>query len=254
MNALTLFIEESRKIMKCTNERMGSMKYLEKIGYMAAGAAVMGMLAVPMSPAMAALAQKYIQVSPGVNIYVDDRPLATEGFIYDGTTYLPVRAVSEAVGKAVSWDGRTSSVYIGQHSSNEPIAALTDLDYFNMEGGLSIKNGQSAKDNLGRTYNYGYICIYRNGFIEYKLNGEISRLTGTYFVPYKEHSTGQKGTLKIWGDGKLLYTSPEMTGGIEPVEVDVDLTGVLTLKIEMNTMHRDTFSTNFTFADILLYQ
>ena len=80
------------------------MKQLEKIGYMAAGAAIMGMLAVPMSPAMAALAQKYIQVSPGVHIYVDDRPLATEGFIYDGTTYLPVRAVSEAVGKAVSWD------------------------------------------------------------------------------------------------------------------------------------------------------
>jgi len=231
------------------------MKYLEKIGYMAAGAAVIGMLAVPMSPAMAALAQKYIQVSPGVNIYVDDRPLATEGFIYDGTTYLPVRAVSEAVGKAVSWDGRTSSVYIGQHSSNEPVAVLTDLDYFNMGGGVLIKEGQSAKDNLGRTYNYGYIKAYKDGFVEYKLNGEISRLTGTYFVPYKDRSTKHEGMLKIWGDGKLLYTSPEMTGGVEPIEVDVDLTGVLTLKIEMSSTCTDvSFSTDFTFADILLYQ
>lgn len=231
------------------------MKYLEKIGYMAAGAAVMGMLAVPMSPAMAALAQKYIQVSPGVNIYVDDRPLATEGFIYDGTTYLPVRAVSEAVGKAVSWDGRTSSVYIGQHSSNGPVAVLTDLDYFNIEKGqFVIANGQSAKDNLGRTYNYGYMYAYRNGFAEYKLNGEISRLTGTYFVPYKERSAKNKGMLKIWGDGKLLYTSPEMTGGVEPVKVDVDLTGVLTLKIEMTDQNINLRSAEFTFADILLYQ
>lgn len=33
-------------------------------------------------------------------------------FIVDGTTYLPVRAVSEALGKAVTWDDKTSTVTV----------------------------------------------------------------------------------------------------------------------------------------------
>ena len=34
-------------------------------------------------------------------------------FIYKGTTYLPVRAVGETLGKEVSWDGTTQTVYLG---------------------------------------------------------------------------------------------------------------------------------------------
>lgn len=32
-----------------------------------------------------------------------------------GTTYLPVRAVSNALDQAVAWDGASYSVYIGSH-------------------------------------------------------------------------------------------------------------------------------------------
>ncbi len=38
-----------------------------------------------------------------------------EPFIMDGTTYLPVRAVGNAFGKNVQWDGETQSVYIGNY-------------------------------------------------------------------------------------------------------------------------------------------
>ena len=36
-----------------------------------------------------------------------------EPFIFEGSTFLPVRAVSEALGYAVSWDDETSTVFIG---------------------------------------------------------------------------------------------------------------------------------------------
>lgn len=42
-----------------------------------------------------------------------------EPFIVDGTTYLPVRAVAEALGKDVSWDSETSTVYIGKKPAEE---------------------------------------------------------------------------------------------------------------------------------------
>ena len=42
-----------------------------------------------------------------------------EPFIIDGTTYLPVRAISEALGLTVSWDGETSTVIISDGSSTE---------------------------------------------------------------------------------------------------------------------------------------
>ena len=46
-----------------------------------------------------------------------------EAFIYNGTTYLPIRAVSEALGKDVSWDGKTSPVYVGTGLAQQGIGA-----------------------------------------------------------------------------------------------------------------------------------
>ncbi|MCL2386825.1 MAG: copper amine oxidase N-terminal domain-containing protein [Defluviitaleaceae bacterium] len=37
-----------------------------------------------------------------------------EPFVFGGTTFLPVRAVAEALGQEVSWDGNTQTVYVGQ--------------------------------------------------------------------------------------------------------------------------------------------
>ncbi|MDR0424251.1 MAG: copper amine oxidase N-terminal domain-containing protein [Clostridiales Family XIII bacterium] len=44
----------------------------------------------------------------------DANGVYVEPFIVNGTTYLPVRAVSEALGYDVEWDGDTRSVYVGK--------------------------------------------------------------------------------------------------------------------------------------------
>lgn len=66
----------------------------------------------------------------GIKLVVDNVPITPkdangvviEPFIYEGTTYLPVRAVGEALGKTVTWDGNSKTVYIGEASGdvNEP--------------------------------------------------------------------------------------------------------------------------------------
>ena len=55
-------------------------------------------------------------VADGVPISIEEKQ---EPFIYNGTTYLPVRAVGEVFGKNVSWDGNTKTVYIGENPNQK---------------------------------------------------------------------------------------------------------------------------------------
>lgn len=43
-----------------------------------------------------------------------------QGFIYKDTTYVPLRFVSESLGKQVSWDDATSSIHIGEKPVQKP--------------------------------------------------------------------------------------------------------------------------------------
>ena len=45
-------------------------------------------------------------------IPTDVNGTVVEPFIVDGTTYLPVRAISQALGCIVEWDGNTHTVYV----------------------------------------------------------------------------------------------------------------------------------------------
>ena len=69
-----------------------------------------------------------------IPVTVDGKQLVTEKepFIYDGTTYLPVRAVGEAVGKTVGWDGKTNTVTLSSTGNSGAITLpgnIYDDDY-----------------------------------------------------------------------------------------------------------------------------
>lgn len=193
------------------------------------------------APALAA-AGRMIEVFTGVKIYIDDvelHPANANGnpvdvFVYNGTTYLPVRAVSEALGKVVQWDGKTRSVYIGKHSSDTPAAYLSQIDYFSSSGSGSWNLGAITKDNLGNDHSYSMECSNGNETnITYKLNGQYTRLTALYYqkYDYRSYDTDDSIMLVISGDGRELWHG-FAGGGINPVNVDIDITGVLELKIE----------------------
>lgn len=72
--------------------------------------------------AMAANNVKTIDVTTGVNIMIDGKEFvpkdangkSVEVFIYNGTTYVPIRAVTELFGKQISYDAATDTVFIGE--------------------------------------------------------------------------------------------------------------------------------------------
>ncbi|MCR8631563.1 copper amine oxidase N-terminal domain-containing protein [Paenibacillus radicis (ex Xue et al. 2023)] len=47
-------------------------------------------------------------------------PQDLQGFIYKNTTYVPLRFLSESLGKPVSWDDATSSIYVGDKPVENP--------------------------------------------------------------------------------------------------------------------------------------
>lgn len=99
------------------------MKLNEKAKHITCGIVVGAMLATAV-PATAAQITKSISVAyNNIKIVVDGQQVSTdknnEPFIYNGTTYLPIRAVGQAVGKQVTWDGNTNTVYLG----DSPVAS-----------------------------------------------------------------------------------------------------------------------------------
>ena len=90
-------------------------------------AGLLGAALVMSMPFASALTQKNITVGRGVTIYVDDRKInpgdangnPVEPMLYNGTTYLPIRAVSAALNVPIAWDGTTSSAYLGEHKVDQ---------------------------------------------------------------------------------------------------------------------------------------
>ena len=73
------------------------------------------------------LESKSISVNTGIRISVDGKefvPVDSDGvpvevFLYNGTTYLPVRGIGNLFGLGIEWDNETKSVYLGTRAGVE---------------------------------------------------------------------------------------------------------------------------------------
>ena len=106
------------------------MKKFAKMRYTFLGMLIMAILCGTVIPALAAQSNKQLDAYYNdIKIVLDGAQITptdvtgkvVEPFIVDGTTYLPVRAISEALGKNVTWDGNTSTVRIDEKS--EPVTS-----------------------------------------------------------------------------------------------------------------------------------
>ncbi|MBQ7264608.1 MAG: NPCBM/NEW2 domain-containing protein [Firmicutes bacterium] len=203
---------------------------------------VLGMLiggtAVGAIPTVAKDARDYIEVTyRNIKIYADGNLVDTTGneaFIYNGTTYLPVRAVGNAFNKAIDWDGANSSVYIGKRPTTvgTPTVLIENLDYFTKDGMFSFRGlSDSGKDNVGDIHSSG-VSTDDQGKIQYLVNAQYRRIKGTVGTCFSERDDSDVAIFKIYGDGKLLFSSRPITAGNVPESFDVDITGVISLTLE----------------------
>lgn len=98
------------------------------------GAIILALVMFLSVPGLAQTANDTEEAIPSaINIYVDgvllepadDSLKAAEPLLHDGTVYLPIWALSEALGKPVEWDSATNSVYIGAPAEVSEITVST---------------------------------------------------------------------------------------------------------------------------------
>ena len=63
-----------------------------------------------------------LAASQGIRVYVDGERVQGEALLQNGRTYLPVRAVGEALGCTVQWDAADKAVYIQRGGAAAPVA------------------------------------------------------------------------------------------------------------------------------------
>ena len=77
----------------------------------------------------------------------------------NGTTYLPVRAVANALGKEVYWDGPNYTVYIGRMDGKLGYPSVRLQDVVNIGSGISKLSNPS--DNYNNTYSDTYYDCHK---------------------------------------------------------------------------------------------
>ncbi|QKS45052.1 NPCBM/NEW2 domain-containing protein [Paenibacillus cellulosilyticus] len=175
---------------------------------------------------------------------VQMKPTTGQGFIYQGTTYVPLRFAAEAVGKEVTWEGKSKTIWIGKKEG--AFKYLSSIDYARAEGvavdGLRFdkwKDGSSFivaenkyVNGIGMYFPNDFWNKALSGTVDYNLNGKYSKFVGKIGVDDIYKNSTSVGVIKIFGDGELLYTSTDLIGGNLPIDLNVDITGVLKLRIQ----------------------
>ena len=233
------------------------MKRLQKLGYIAIGAVLAATIMFSTSAlaadAIRTLTAHFTSGGNPISIFVDGAKITpkdangniVEPFVVDGTTYLPVRAVGEALGKTVTWDGATASVYVGERPGTTQY--MTDICPAYESTTNRYKEYSAIKSGGADSFSMGGVK-YLNGFIfsnytayagttwaVWNLNGNYQSFTATLGHIDGSGSDGysaKKENLKfdIFCDGVLrdtFYIKDDML----PKTVSVDLTGVMQLKI-----------------------
>lgn len=101
-----------------------------------------------------------------IKVVVDGKELSTskEPFIYDGTTYLPLRAVAEAVGKEVSWDNAAKVAYLGAKPTTSTNTPQTQTP---VQTNNTTTQTMGQKNALNKAKDYLYVLPFsRESLIE----------------------------------------------------------------------------------------
>ena len=192
-----------------------------------------------------------------IKIYVDGVKIepkdatgkVVEPFIYNGTTYLPVRAIGEAIGKEVCWEGSSHSVYIGKMPGKETFL----MDVCPPYQGYHLKEYPASQGDFftmgGKKYSNGFAITHtQDGFALINLDGKYSSMElDLGYIPRSYSGSYDEYSVSFIVDGKTVKTY-ELDGYAMPQRVTIPLNYGLQLKVCTS----DNLDCGTGFANIIL--
>jgi len=234
----------------------------EKLKGFVLGVVITALLLCSVNVFAADFVKKTLQVTySNIKLVVDGKPVVfgkdlsgnqIEPFIYNGTTYLPVRAVGEALGKKVDWDGTTQTVYVGQKPGdvNYMTEAVEPYKVFNAT--VYTLNSPDKFSMAGKNYNTGYVLgDYIDSYILFNLDGQYEEISGV--VGAVRWFNTSKRNIAIYLDGELYKNIVVDPLGM-PEEITIPVKGVMQVRLESDysSIGGSNGDTYVAFADVLI--
>lgn len=188
----------------------------------------------------------------GIKLMVNGAPVTpkdangstVEPFIYNGTTYLPVRAVGNALGQDVSWNGSTKTVYIGM---NETDVKSKKLKPYERDGMYMLEDNGKTVTMMGKKYTQGaYAESYYGDTRSALYNPDGLYKSVEMDIGHVDDQYDGTASLNFYVDGELVDTyalEPEMT----TQHIKVNLKNGLQLKVEVTGSYYYYAFCNITF-------
>lgn len=102
----------------------------------------------------------------------------------------------------------------------------------------------TGKTNTEEPYRGELYCIYPMSTITYNLNGAYDRFTALWTLTNMTKDSKGKAYVEIYTDGQLIYTSPEVSAGVLPVPIDLNINSCNLLTIFFKGYAGDAILTN----------
>lgn len=181
----------------------------------------------------------------------DKTPTDVKPFIYEGTTYVPLRYISEQLGKPVYFDNTTQIIYIG---SRPKTANIQKKDLFSLSSDgifnpsvYRYNNSILPMDNLNLdtqfSYTANYKMTYKISSLEYEektrgLNTKVYNGETAYL--YKINKEYDALTGMVGYDGTM---NPK----IYPCTINIVVDDVVRQQIKLNSTHtKEAINANLT--------
>ncbi len=154
-----------------------------------------------------------------------------EPFIYNGTTYMPVRGTANLADMQVTWDGATKSVYLWDNLVADGTSFIEECPPYDENGCNTYlaSNGKSFS-MAGEKYSDGITLSYYGSYALFNLNSKYSAIECT--VGHTDNEQGSK-SVSFVVDGKVVEEI-ELEPECMPKKVSIPVSYGLQLKIVAN--------------------
>lgn len=234
---------------------------------------------VLLAGAVTAFAANIDVVMSGIKIYWDgiEKTLTdvngnkVEPMIYEGTTYVPLRAMANLMGKEVDWDQQNMAVIVGE----KPVAETTQLadmkdkvigntgsmaifssidEITHKEFYLKNKKITGLSNVMLNGNSWPDINIRDGASITFALEGDYSKIVGKAIMPYEEIGSNKENVISFYAvanDGaETKITSYPLKQTKDAIEFEVNVTGVKNLKVCIDKENSSEYEGYVIFYDV----